>query len=291
LSAADSHPPPPEPPPAPERPRPLPVATLSYSSLEDYARCPYRFYLQRSLRLPAVEAPPEVREDHEEFPGLLRGSLTHLVLEELDFGRPRVPEPGEIVALARELGADVTAAHAAEVVTLVDDFTRTGLCRRLAAAPEVKREAAFAFPLTAPGGEVLVNGVVDVIAREGERALVVDYKSDRLDEDDDPVARAEHDYRTQRLVYALAALRDGAAEVEVVHCFLERPDDPVAVTFTAAQAPTLEAELTGLAAGVLASEFPVSPTPNRWLCGTCPGRQALCSWEPEMTLRDPPEPR
>jgi hypothetical protein len=27
------------------------------------------------------------------------------------------------------------------------------------------------------------------------------------------------------------------------------------------------------------------------LCGTCPGRHALCSWGPEMTLRDPPEPR
>jgi ATP-dependent helicase/nuclease subunit A len=42
---------------------------------------------------------------------------------------------------------------------------------------------------------------------------------------------------------------------------------------------------------VLAKEFPVTATPHRRLCGTCPGRRALCSWEPEMTLRDPPEPR
>jgi ATP-dependent helicase/nuclease subunit A len=289
LSGGGSHPPPPEPEPTRERPRALPVAALSYSSLEDYARCPYRFYLQRSLRLPAVEAPPEAREDDDEFPGRLRGTLTHLVLEELDFAHARAPEPGQIVALAGELGADVEEAHAAQVVTLVEDFTRTDLCRRLAGASEVKREAAFAFPLAAPGGDVLVNGVVDVIAREGERTLVVDYKSDRLEEDDDLVARAEHDYRTQRLVYALAVLRDGAAEVEVAHCFLERPDDPVSVTFGAAQAATLEAELAGLAAGILASEFPVSPTPNRRLCGTCPGRRALCSWEPEMTLRALPQ--
>ena len=100
----------------------------------------------------------------------------------------------------------------------------------------------------------------------------------------------ERDYRTQRLVYALAALRDGAAEVEVTYCFLERAEEPVSVTFAASQAQTLEAELTGLAGGILAGDFPVSAAPHRWLCGTCPGRQALCSWEPEMTLRDPPEP-
>jgi ATP-dependent exoDNAse (exonuclease V) beta subunit len=291
LSGPGSHPAPPEPPGAPERPQALPVASLSYSSLEDYARCPYRFYLERSLRLPAVEPPPEAREDDEEFPGRLRGTLAHLVLEELDFSHPRAPEPAEIVALAGELGADVAEAHAAEVVTLVDDFTRSKLFRRLSAAPEVKHEAPFSFPLAAPGGEVLVNGAVDVIAREAGRALVVDYKSDRLEEGDDLAARTEHDYRTQRLVYALAALCDGAAEVEVVHCFLERPDEPVAVTFAAAQAATLEAELSGLAAGALAGEFPVTATPHRRLCATCPGRRALCSWEPEMTLRDPPEPR
>jgi ATP-dependent helicase/nuclease subunit A len=137
---------------------------------------------------------------------------------------------------------------------------------------------------------MLVHGFIDVIGREGDRALVVDYKSDRLEpEGADPAERVERDYRAQRLVYALAALRDGAAEVEVTYCFLERAGEPVSVTFAASQAPTLEAELTGLAGGILAGDFPVSPTPHRWLCGTCPGRHALCSWEPEMTLREPPD--
>jgi hypothetical protein len=176
-------------------------------------------------------------------------------------------------------------------VALVDGFARSDLCARLAAAGEVKREAPFAFTLAADAGEVLVNGVVDALAREGDRALVVDYKSDRLEPGEDLAAHVERDYRTQRLVYALALLREGAAEVEVLHSFLERLEEPVVVTFTAAQAAELEAELTGLAAGALAGEFPVTPTPHRHLCGTCPGRPALCSWEEEMTLRPPPEPR
>jgi ATP-dependent helicase/nuclease subunit A len=279
----------PAPPGAPplERPRPLPVATLSYSSLGLYARCPYRFYLQRSLRLPNAEPPLEARGDAEPFSGRLRGELTHRVLEELDFDHPRAPAAGEVVALAREIGQEIDDAHGAEVVALVEAFAASDLCRRLAQASDPKRETGFAFPL----GDVVVNGVVDVMAREGDRVLVVDYKSDRLEPGEDLAAHTERDYRAQRLVYALAVLREGAAEVEVVHSFLERVGDPVTVTFTADQAADLEAELTSLAAGVLAGEFPVTETPHRQLCATCPGRRAMCSWEPEMTLRDPPEPR
>ncbi len=288
---AEAAPAPPEPESAVARPLPPPVAALSYSSLEDYARCGYRFYLQRSLRLPPAAPPPEAREDEEEFPGRLRGTLAHLVLEDLDFARPRAPSAAEVVTLAAELGSVIEERHAAEVVSLVEGFAADDLCRRLAGAAEVKREAPFAFPLRTPSGEVLVRGVVDAMARDGERVLVVDYKSDRLDPHDDLAARAERDYRTQRLVYALAVLREGAAEVEVVHSFLERLDEPVSVTFAASQLDTLESELAGLAGGILAGEFPVTPTPHRQLCATCPGRRALCSWEPEMTLRDPPAPR
>ena len=37
----------------------------------------------------------------------------------------------------------------------------------------------------------------------------------------------DREYATQRIVYALAALRDGAPRAEVAYCFLERPGEPV----------------------------------------------------------------
>ncbi|MDQ6915910.1 MAG: hypothetical protein M3155_08900, partial [Actinomycetota bacterium] len=89
-------------------------------------------------------------------------------------------------------------------------------------------------------------------------------------------------------VYALAALRDGAPAVEVVHCFLERPDELASAAFAQADVPRLEAELATLANGVLAGEFPVTSEPHRGLCATCPGRPALCSHPEELTLRDAP---
>jgi hypothetical protein len=129
-----------------------------------------------------------------------------------------------------------------------------------------------------------MTGAVDLIAREGTGVLIVDYKTDRVAEAD-LGAIVTRDYGIQRLVYALAALRDGAPVVEVVHCFLERPDEPVSARFAAQDAGALEAELAQLAAGVLEERYPVAQAPHRELCLTCPGRAALCSWPEELTLR------
>jgi hypothetical protein len=83
----------------------------------------------------------------------------------------------------------------------------------------------------------------------------------------------------------MAALREGAPAVEVVHCFLERADESVGARYEAADAPAIEAELAELAAGVLAGRFPPTDTPHRDLCAGCPGRAALCSWPEEVTTR------
>ena len=87
------------------------------------------------------------------------------------------------------------------------------------------------------------------------------------------------------MVYALAALRGGAPRVEVAYCLLERPAEPVAASFAAADAAALEDALLALAAGVLDERWPVAERPHRELCGDCPGRPALCSWPEAMTLR------
>jgi ATP-dependent helicase/nuclease subunit A len=129
--------------------------------------------------------------------------------------------------------------------------------------------------------------VVDVHAEEVAGLLVVDYKSDPV-QDLDLAAYCEERYATQRLVYALAGLRSGAAPVEVAYLFLERPDEPVSATFAAADASRLEAELSQLAAGVLEERFVPSDEPHRGLCAGCPGRAALCSHDEEMTLRELP---
>jgi ATP-dependent helicase/nuclease subunit A len=279
----------PEPPPAAPSPQTPPVATLSYSSLGEYARCGYRFYAERVLGLPAL---PEPRAPAVEGRGPRsatdRGVLLHGLLERLDFRRPAVPSADVVLAAAARAGLwpPPGPAEADELAALVRRFADSELCARLARATDTRREQRFTFPI---GGQALVVGALDVLAREpGGRLLVVDYKSDRVaGVEIDAVVREA--YATQRLIYALAALRAGAETVEIAHCFLERPEEPAMAAFERSQAGVLEAELEALSRGVLTRQFAVAPAPHRGLCGGCPAEGGLCSWPLELTRRESPD--
>jgi hypothetical protein len=271
----------------PPAPRALAVSRLSYSSLEAYRKCGYRFFLQRTLRMAPV-APPHAAPAEPGLAALLRGTIVHGLLERLDFARPLVPSDEDVAAAIERHGGSALPADVADVRDMVERLAASGLRERIAAAERVRAELPFAFTLTPPGAggrSVLVNGVVDVLAEEGARTLVVDWKSDALGERD-PEAVMAADYSTQRLIYALAALRAGAEQVEVVHCFLERPDEPAVAVYEAAEEEALERRLLELAGGVVEGRFEPSPEPHFSLCADCPGRASLCVHDEELTLGD-----
>jgi ATP-dependent exoDNAse (exonuclease V) beta subunit len=255
----------------PSRPveRPVP-RTLSYSALAEYGRCGYRFYVERVLGIPSTSglAVPAAGSDSV-ISGTERGILVHELLEALDFRRPQRPDEAP-----------------ADVGDLIGGFIGSSLFRRLAAARELRREEGFSFLL----GDALITGVLDAVASERSgRTLIVDYKSDRL-EGADPAAVAEREYRVQRLIYALAALRAGAQTVEVVHLFLERPEEPVSAAYGRAEIEHLERELLALASGALRGDFTVTDEPCVSVCNGCPAEGGLCSWPLEMTRRERPDP-
>jgi RecB family exonuclease len=270
-------------------PRAMPVSRLSYSALEAYRRCGYRFYLERSLGLPPRDAAPPPVPDlpaPEGLPALARGSIVHELLEGLDFERPEPPPDEEIAAAIERQGFERREEDVADLRSLVEGFCSSALCGRLGQADRVRAELPFSFSLAPPeagGRSLLVNGVVDVYAVENDRILVVDYKSDPL-EGASPEELVAEAYSTQRLIYALAALRGGASKVEVAYVLLERPGEPVFTTYAAADADGLEAELLELARGLAEARFEPTPNPRRELCADCPGQPALCSWGPERTL-------
>jgi len=308
LPPADRHPVAPEPDPpgldvlaapalaAVAPPAALPVSRLSYSGLESYRRCGYRFYLERALGLPAagqLEAaelpaqPPTPAED--DLPGVVRGSLVHELLEELDFAAPVAPTAQEVSSLLERNDQPVRDAWVADLTAMVEGFAASPLRERIAGADRVHTELPFGFTLGTGGRSLLINGIVDVHVAEGDAVLVVDYKSNRL-EGREPAEITQAAYSTQRLVYALAALRGGAPQVEVAYVFLERPEDVVSAVFGAGDAPRLELELLDLARGVVEGRFEPTQSPHRGLCADCPGRPALCSWDEEHTLAEEPVP-
>jgi ATP-dependent helicase/nuclease subunit A len=121
---------------------------------------------------------------------------------------------------------------------------------------------------------VLLHGRLDVFHEADGRALVVDYKTNVL-EDASPAEVVEREYGLQRLVYALACLRAGASEVEVVYQFLERPNDLVTDCYKVEDVPALEAELSRAIAAIQSGEF--KPTPSDYACSTCPALDLVCA--------------
>jgi CRISPR/Cas system-associated exonuclease Cas4 (RecB family) len=109
---------------------------------------------------------------------------------------------------------------------------------------------------------------------DGEQAIVIDYKTNSLAEGT-PEEIVEHDYRLQRLVYALACFRAGAREVEVVYHFLERSDAVVSTVFHIEQIVELEAELSEAIAKINAGEF--RPSPSEYICAGCPALDVVCA--------------
>ena len=120
----------------------------------------------------------------------------------------------------------------------------------------------------------MLHGRLDVLWSDGTRALVVDYKSNVLD-GAEPTQVVEEEYDVQRLVYALACLRAGAAEVEVAYQFLERPEDVVSRTYTTDDEPELGRTLSAAIARIRDGEF--TPTPSEFACADCPALDLLCA--------------
>lgn len=283
--------------PEPAAPVAPPVpARLSFTQLADHRACGYRYYLRRILRLPEERADTAPRSPAEEHVGLearLRGSIAHVLLEELDPVRPGPWAPGGdpaartamVRTVAEGWDAELDDEQAQEIAGLVAGFAGAPLAGRLAKAREVHREHPFAVAL---GGDVLLSGVVDVLAVERGGALVVDYKTNRLEPEVDRAAYIEAAYGVQRDVYALAALRGGARRATVAYVLLDRPAEPISFDVTADDAAALEERLHAAAADLLAGRYDVTAQPHRALCQTCPGARGLCSHPRELLLRDAP---
>ncbi|HEU4450023.1 MAG TPA: UvrD-helicase domain-containing protein [Gaiellaceae bacterium] len=263
----------PLPPPAPRLPdlAPVPdpplhrVRRLSYSALALFERCSYRYYAERVAGLRPADA-------HGSVPGGTGlaateiGDAVHRLLERVDLAAPAVPD----VEPVRAWYPAVTGEELERIRGFVTAYCESALAGRIAALAGAAPERPFAFEHDG----VLLHGRLDVHWSDGPRALVLDYKTNSLAEGT-PEEIVEADYRLQRLVYALACLRAGAEEVEVVYAFLERPDAVVSTTFERAGTAALEAELSAAIARIQEGDF--RPTPGEFTCSGCPALDRVCA--------------
>jgi ATP-dependent helicase/nuclease subunit A len=194
------------------------------------------------------------------------GDAVHRLLELVDLDRPAPPD----VELVRGWYPRVGDDELARIESFVSAYCTSALAARIASLRGAECERPFAFEHDG----VLLHGRLDVLWRQGSRALVLDYKTNSLAEGT-PEEIVESDYRLQRLVYALACFRAGADEVEVVYHFLERDDAVVATSFDRLDVPALELELSEAIARIDAGEF--TPSPDEFTCSGCPALDVVCA--------------
>jgi len=243
------------------------VRRLSFSALALFHRCSYRYYAERVVGM----RPTDERRAVPGTPGLAAteiGDAVHRLLELVSLDRPLPPD--DLVARVRAWYPRVNDDELERIGGFVRSYCDSEFARRVATLPGAQPERPFAFEHDG----VLLHGRLDVLQLEGERAVVVDYKTNSLAEGT-PEEIVEHDYRLQRLVYALACFRAGAQEVEVVYHFLERPDAVVSTVFRVDRLSELEGELSEAIARINAGEF--GPTPSEFICAGCPALDVICA--------------
>ncbi|HEY2541740.1 MAG TPA: 3'-5' exonuclease, partial [Gaiellaceae bacterium] len=235
---------------APPEPPLYRVRRLSFTALSTFEQCSYKYYARYAL---GMKERPIVAVGDGGMSATEVGSAVHALLEQLDLADPVAP----VIEDERIRG-------------FVAAYCESDLARRVAALAGAMKERRFMFEHDG----VLVHGFLDVFHLAGGRALVLDYKTNLIGEST-PEEIVEHDYRLQRLVYALACFRAGADEVEVVYHFLERPDAVVSTTFTRDRVGELEQELSAAIARIQAGEF--RPTPSDFACAGCPALDLVCA--------------
>jgi ATP-dependent exoDNAse (exonuclease V) beta subunit len=225
--------------------------TVSYSSLAEWRDCSYR---HRTLRTAGLGHMPRSDDGPTAF-----GSAVHAILRVVG---GREPDHGVMRAVA---GANGLAGEDAErAIRAATELLGSPGASRARTMSRVRREAPFAVDIE---GTLLV-GSLDVYAREGERALIVDYKTGRAPAD----ARAEH--RLQAECYALAALADGARQVEVV--FTHAQGDDTVFGFSTGDEGALMAGVAELIAETVSGPaLPLTGYSER-LCPECPAYGATC---------------
>jgi ATP-dependent helicase/nuclease subunit A len=175
--------------------------------------------------------------------GLARGRAVHALLEWSHANQWR-PPPAELVRrIAASDGGDLGLAEEALLAPFEAWLGSSFFTARIRNAESSRAEV----PLLIEVAGTVLRGSIDLLVEEnGSPPLIVDYKTDRID--DSSLVELTAPYEIQQAIYALAvAEARGAEEVELAYVFLENADEPVIARWgpdeIAAGRDRLEAEI------------------------------------------------
>ena len=232
-------------------------AAAAVTSVALFNECPRRYYLSRYLGFEAHASPRGGFVSVEDDAGLQESdetdatTLGRRVHEILAGNPPDGPADGEAQRLA-------------------DVFFNSDLGRHTARAHRVLREHGVLFPI----GDYLLRGQIDLWFEDGEEHVLLDYKTDEVDENE-AIERAK-DYALQIQLYALAMRQaEGRLPSRGVLYFL-RPNAAVDVDLSDTVLDEAQKTVERFFNAQSSVQFPIAVGPHCLRCphyrGQCPAR-------------------
>ena len=180
----------------------------------------------------------QLRKNREHISAARLGTATHLVLQQIDLSKTGTEAEiqNEIKRLKQQHFLTEEEAGAVDAGKILAFFS-SGIGRRLLSAEKVWREFRFSLLSDAgdllPGEEaeekILLQGIVDCCFLENGELVVVDYKTDRANEEDALRERSEF-YRIQIETYARALERIFCIPVKEKILYFLGPGTAVEIT-------------------------------------------------------------
>lgn len=238
---------------------PYTPSTVSYTQLHQFDTCPFSYYVRSVLGFRTVTL---------ESAATNFGSAVHALLQHAS--SQGIAEDA-IEATVRRY--DLDAAGRDRLTATVNGFLGGEIAKRAYAGQRIEREC----PVRVPLGRTHLIGSIDLLSWSGEKALIIDYKTGEAPGADSPRLPG---YRLQASCYALATLKAGAEEVEVVFAFLEHGAENLTFRFDCGDLPALEDAIRARIARIESSEFPHLESYSAEVCWNCPALGGLCPVRP-----------
>ena len=235
---------------------PLPASIgsveVAVTALSDFAHCPMLYRWRHELAVPApVSQSDGTRAGGGSLDALTLGTLYHRCMELLDFADPQANED-LIARVVWEMDLDDAVNPgelAGELGEMVSRFAQHDLWGRLASAGHIFRELDFVLSV----GQLTLRGQIDLLYCDDQGTWhVVDYKSDRL-ADDNEIAQRAGNYELQMLVYSIAADRHLDGPIADASLYFLRPAREHTFTIDPAALQTARDRLAALTEDLITS--------------------------------------
>jgi ATP-dependent helicase/nuclease subunit A len=175
---------------------------------------------------PEIRRTPRFLEERKAFSATDLGTFAHTALQLLDINTDPCTIPDAVADLERRGLLPEGAAVAIDAGWLTR-FHRSGIARRIRQSTQVQRELPFnlavkahiVFPGETGDEEILVQGIIDCCFVENGKWVLVDYKTNRVDEKN-TVEKIAAYYKPQLQTYRTALEEITGIEVREAWLYL-----------------------------------------------------------------------